>query len=142
MTSTPTRVAGASTGLLALTTLAAGLWAMVWPRSFHLIVAPFPPYSQHLVHDIGAFQIGLGACLVAGLLLRDALLVVLAGNTIGATAHFVSHVLDRAEGGHSSDPATIGALALLLTALTFARRATTRSPRTPTRPTTDHGDRS
>lgn len=137
-----TRVIEATTGLLALLTLTLGLWAMAGPLSFYLIVAPFPLYSQHLVRDIGVFEIGLGACLVAGLLLRDALLAVLAGNAVGGAAHFVSHVLDRADGGHESDPATVGALALLLTALTVARWATTRSHRTAARSAIDHGDRS
>lgn len=33
---------------------------MIAPRSSDLTVATFPPYNQHLLHDIGAFQIGLG----------------------------------------------------------------------------------
>lgn len=119
MKPTPAAVIETATGLLALLSLAAGLWAMLAPRSFHLAVAPFPPYSQHLVHDIGAFQLGLAGCLVAGLFLQDALVAVLAGNTVAAVAHFASHVLDRSAGGHTGDPATLGAIALLLTLLTL-----------------------
>lgn len=140
MKATPPRVIEASTGLLALLTLTAGLWAMIAPGSFYLTVAPFPPYSQHLIHDIGAFQIGLGACLAAGLLVQDALVAVLAGNALAGAAHFVSHVLDRFDGGHASDPATIGALALLLTLLTVLRWATSGTRRKPTRSAIDQGD--
>lgn len=140
MKPTQPRVIEVSTGVLALLTLTAGLWAMVAPRSFYLIVAPFPPFSQHLIHDIGAFQIGLGACLVAGLLAQDALLAVLAGNATAGAAHFVSHVVDRFHGGHASDPATIGALAVLLTLLTLLRWATTRTSNVPTPSAIDQGE--
>jgi len=85
-----------------------------------------------LIHDIGALQIGLGTCLVVGLLVHDALLVALAGNATAAAAHFVSHVADRSDGGHASDPTTFGALALLLTLLTLLRRATKHTSKKPT----------
>ena len=94
----PHRVITASTGLVAVGILTAEVWAMAAPRSFYLTIAPYSPYSQHLIRDIGAFQIGLGACLVAGLLVRHALLTVLAGNTAAAVAHSVSHVVDRSAG--------------------------------------------
>ena len=122
------RVVQALVAVLALVFTAAGLWAMIDPRSFYLNAAPFPPYNVHLLHDIGAFQIGLGACLAAGLRLGDALLVVLVGNTFGAVAHFIAHVVDRDEGGHVSDPFIFGFVALLLIALTVARATTSSSP--------------
>lgn len=122
----PARLVAATTALIGLLSVATGGWAIAAPVTFYRFVAPFPPYSMHLIHDIGAFQLGLGACLLAGLLLRDALLAVLAGNSVGAAAHFASHLMDRADGGHSSDPLTIGALALLLGALTAARWAIVR----------------
>lgn len=101
--------------------LAAGLWAMIAPRSFYLNAAPFPPYNRHLFHDIGAFQIGLGSCLAASLAIKDALLVVLVGNTFTGVAHFTAHVVDRSQGGHASDPFIFGLLAALLIALTLTR---------------------
>jgi hypothetical protein len=111
----------ATVAVLALISIAAGLWAMTAPHSFYLNAAPFPPYNAHLFHDIGAFQIGLGTCLAAGLLFDDALLAVLVGNTFAGVAHFVAHVVDRAHGGHASDPFVFGVLAALLLALTVAR---------------------
>lgn len=122
----PARLVAAMTALIGLLSVAAGGWALAAPVTFYRLVAPFPPYSMHLIHDIGAFQLGLGACLLAGSLLRDGLLAVLAGNSVGAAAHSASHLMDRADGGHSSDPFTIGALALLLAALTSGRWAMMR----------------
>jgi len=121
MKHSPVPITESGAAAVALLSLAAGGWAMAAPSSFYRTVAPFPPYSQHLIHDIGAFQIGLGACLAAGLVLSDALLAVLAGNTAGAVAHVVSHLMDRGDGGHPSDPLSITAVALLLAVLTVAR---------------------
>jgi len=50
------------TGAVALLLIGLGLWA------FYSSIATYPPYSPHLVHDVGAFQIGLGACLALALL--------------------------------------------------------------------------
>jgi hypothetical protein len=115
---TPTRVV---TAALALVLVLVGLWALVAPHGFYESAATYPPYNRHLVHDIGAFALGLGACLVAGLLIRDALLAALAGATTFGGAHFAAHVADRDLGGNASDPYTFGVVALVLAALTLAR---------------------
>jgi hypothetical protein len=114
------RIIEAVTVVLALVSLGAGLWAMLDPHGFYENAARYPPYSRHFIHDIGAFQIGLGGCLVAGVLVRDALLVVLAGNTLGAVAHFAGHVADSNIGGGANDPVIFGVLALVFAALTMA----------------------
>jgi hypothetical protein len=52
--------------LLALTTLITGAWALFAPLSFfttfpapgHPWVALLPPYNEHLVRDVGAFNLG------------------------------------------------------------------------------------
>jgi hypothetical protein len=102
------------TGLAGVVNAVGGAWAFLAPRSFYENVASFEPYNLHLLHDVGAFQLGLGATLLAALVWRDALLVALAGGTVGAVVHAVSHVLDQDLGGRGSDPWTLGALALLL----------------------------
>jgi len=130
MTTAPTRVLKTAIAVLGLIMIGAGLWAMIAPRSFYLDAAPFPPYNRHLFHDIGAFQIGLGACLAASLVFKDALVVVLVGNACGGVAHFVAHVLDRSQGGHDTDPFVFGILAALLVGLALARwRAVRPRPR-------------
>jgi hypothetical protein len=36
-----------------------GVWSLLLPRSFDAFI-DFPPYNEHLLHDVGAFQIGIG----------------------------------------------------------------------------------
>lgn len=52
--------------------LAPGIWAFAAPHSFYDQVATFPPYNRHLLHDIGAFQIGIGVALLLALRWSDA----------------------------------------------------------------------
>lgn len=108
---------------LSLLSVGLGLWAMLAPESFFAVVATYPPYNRHLVHDLGAFQLGLGGCLGMALFVRSALLAALAGTAIGAVAHFASHVVDRGLGGRPGDVMTVGVLAAVLVALTALQAA-------------------
>ncbi len=91
-----------------------GAWAMVDPRSFFDVVATYPPFNEHLLHDIGAFNLGLGAVLLLALVWSDALLVGLVGVGIGAAAHALAHWLDVHLGGTPADPWYVSALAAVL----------------------------
>jgi len=93
-----------------------GAWALVDPRSFYDQLATFPPYNEHFLHDVGAFQVGIGGTLLVAFFVRDSLLLALAGAGIGAVLHAVSHVIDRDLGGRSSDPWALGLLALIVVA--------------------------
>jgi hypothetical protein len=121
MMSPGTRSIRLSVAVLGFISIAAGMWAMVAPHSFYDQAATYPPYNRHFIHDIGAFQIGLGSCLIAALAFADALLVVLIGNALGATTHLIGHIADRSIGGSSSDPFTFGGLAIVMIVLTLAR---------------------
>jgi len=81
--------------------LGIGVWAFVDPESFFDEMATFEPYNQHLLQDIGAFMIGLGAVLALTVAVRglDALTVALLGTGIGSGVHFVSHVIGHDLGG-------------------------------------------
>jgi hypothetical protein len=94
--------------------LAGGVWAFLWPHSFYESVATFPPFNLHLFHDAGAFQLGIAAAMIGGLIWRDALAVGLFGGVVGSTIHAISHLVDADLGGRASDPYILGALALLL----------------------------
>ncbi|MFN2589254.1 MAG: hypothetical protein ABR518_00575 [Actinomycetota bacterium] len=91
-----------------------GGWALVDPRSFFDIVAHYPPYNAHLFHDLGSFQLGLAAAVVAGLAGRRPLSVGLWAATVGAALHAVSHWLDADLGGRSTDPILLTLLAAVL----------------------------
>src|SRR4029450_11950593 len=62
MTDARANTALASTlGTLAAVSLVVGLYAFIWPRSFydHVVrVDRLPPYSQHLLADVGGFYLG------------------------------------------------------------------------------------
>jgi hypothetical protein len=84
-----------------ITFVALGAWAMLDPASFFATIASFEPYNKHFVQDIGAFQIGLGAVLLLGAAPSrpDALVVALMGVGVGATFHFLSHLVGGEHGG-------------------------------------------
>jgi PPOX class probable F420-dependent enzyme len=105
--------------LAGLGTTAAGTWSLFWPQSFAEFV-DFP-YHEHFLHDVGAFQIGIGSTLLLALIWSDALATALAGFLLANTIHVVNHVEDLHLGGNV---AQVWALAVLsvLTAAAFALR--------------------
>ena len=104
-----------------------GLWALISPRSFYSSLATFDPYNVHLLHDIGSFQIGLGAVLLLAAFPQrfDGLAAGLLGAGAGSAAHLLSHVLDVDLGGSPSTD--IPTLTILGAALIAAGIAHTRS---------------
>lgn len=104
-----------------------GLWAFFDPASFYSLVATFQPFNAHLLHDAGAFQVGLGLALlltaVLGHGLRPALFAVLAASLL----HLVAHIEDVRLGGHPATDFTV--LGLLCLALAAALILDTRSPK-------------
>lgn len=102
--------------------VAFGVWAFLDPRAFYDAVAVWPPFNEHLIHDIGAFQIGLGLVLLLALIMGDGLFVALLAVGAGQAIHAVAHWMDRDLGGKSSDPWAMTAVAALLIAGAVARR--------------------
>jgi hypothetical protein len=105
------RVVAALAGLFYLTL---GIWAFAAPESFGENIANYPPYNEHLIHDIGAFMLGLGAGVLAGLLLSSALAAGLAGVAVASIMHGVSHIIDSGHGGRASDPWTVTLLGVIV----------------------------
>jgi hypothetical protein len=105
------RYVAAAAGLFLV---AFGLWAFFDPRSFYEQIATFKPYNRHLMHDIGAFQFGLGATLLVALVWTDALAVALAGAGAGSVVHAAAHWWDKDLGGKSSDPYTLTFIAIII----------------------------
>src|SRR5215217_1676600 len=115
------------TGLFAL---AFGIWAFFAPASFAEFVAF--PYNRHLLHDVGAFQIGIGATMLLALLWADGVMVVLAGYVVGTGFHLASHIIDRHVGGHGYDPFVVGLMVVIGLAGIYTRaRAYARMPGRP-----------
>lgn len=104
-----------------------GIWAFADPSSFFDRLATFPPYNEHFLHDVGAFQIGIGATLLLAAAWKDALGVALGGTAIGGAIHAIAHVIDGDLGGKDSDPWLLGALAVVLGVAALARRRTESS---------------
>ncbi len=105
--------------LLGLLSAGAGVWALGWPASFSDFVN-FPPH-RHFVHDVGAFQLGIGATLLVATIWADALMVALGGYLVGAVAHTVNHLVDTDQGGSPAQTWLIGVSALLAAVALVAR---------------------
>lgn len=102
-----------------------GAWALVAPENFYDTIATFPPYNEHFLHDVGAFQLGLGAVLLLALRFRDALYVALAGFGVAEVLHTVAHIVDSDLGGRTSNTVVLGiiAVAVIVAAVLETRSA-------------------
>ena len=114
--------------------LAVGLWALLAPRSFATWI-DFPPYAEHLLHDVGAFQIGIGLGLLVALAWSDAKSVALLGFVVAGVIHTVNHTIDLDLGGHTADIWLIGASTVLAGAALVVRVRSIRNRRTATEAT-------
>lgn len=106
-----------------------GAWAFAAPESFASSIATFPPYNEHYLHDLGAFQVGLGVTLLAAAAWAGDVAVVLLGAAVASILHAVSHVLDRDLGGRAIDPYAVGLIAVVV--LLGAVLTTSRGDRRP-----------
>lgn len=98
-----------------------GVWAFLSPRSFYEAFATYPPFNRHLLRDIGSFNLGLGATLIAAARIRDGLTVGLVGAAAAGVAHGLSHIIDAGDGGRSYDPILFSVLGLLVLAAAVMR---------------------
>jgi hypothetical protein len=97
--------------------LVTGGWSLLAPQSFYDVVASaFPPYNRHLIHDLGAFKLGLAAGLLAAVFGRSGLAVGLWAGAVGASAHAVSHWMDADLGGSPTSSILLTVLAAALVA--------------------------
>jgi PPOX class probable F420-dependent enzyme len=110
------KLVAAVTGLFAVVT---GVWALADADGF-ADWAQFPP-GAHFVHDIGAFQVGIGVSLLLALLWTDALAVVLAGFAVGNTVHVYNHLADSDLGGAGWTPYALAVASVLAVAALIVR---------------------
>src|SRR4051794_41210101 len=95
------RVMRAGLALISVAPAWIGIWATAAPRSFYddfpgpsAWVAPLGPYDEHLVRDVGAFQLGL---LVVGLfalvtLERRVVQAALVAAVVSGLPHLIYHL--------------------------------------------------
>lgn len=104
----------AVTGLVGVATTGIGIWCLVGPTSFASAVN-FPAHL-HFLHDVGAFQLGLGVTLLLALIWADALATALAGFIVANTVHTVNHFMDLHLGGSVAQAWLLGAVSMALVA--------------------------
>jgi PPOX class probable F420-dependent enzyme len=109
----------AVTVLFGLVAAVIGGWALGWPAAFSDAVG-FPP-QEHFVHDVGAFQLGIGATLLLATIWGDPVAVALAGYVVAGVAHTAAHIMDADLGGSTVQTWSIG-LSCLLAAAAFVAR--------------------
>jgi hypothetical protein len=90
-------------GLLILTVYqaVAGIWALVFPRSFyddfpapkHPWVTLLPPFNEHLIRDVGEFNLAFAFIFAASTVAMHHTLIrlVLIGYEFVAVPHFIFH---------------------------------------------------
>lgn len=115
-----TGIVRAACVLLGVAALIVGGWGLGRPEGFADAV-DFPG-SHHFVHDVGAFQLGIGVTLLLAAIWADAPAVALAGYLAGALAHTGTHIVDRHLGGSAAQTWLIGFTAVLAAVALAARR--------------------
>ncbi len=104
-------------GVVGLFYVVTGAWSFLLPANFYSAVASFSPYNLHLLHDAGAFQIGLGAVLVTAVLSGKGLVAALSGVLAGSLLHLAAHLLDIRLGGHPMTDLPVLTLIVVVLAL-------------------------
>jgi hypothetical protein len=87
--------------ILAIPPAWVGIWATAAPRSFYddfpgpsSWVSPLGPYDEHLVRDVGAFQLGLLAVVLLALVTLDRRVVqaALVASIVAGLPHLIYHL--------------------------------------------------
>jgi PPOX class probable F420-dependent enzyme len=100
------------TAVVGVITVAIGVWCLIDPGSFAQVVG-FQMH-EHFLHDVGAFQLGLGVALLLALIWADALATVLAAYIVANTVHTVNHVTDLDLGGSPAQAWALGTVSVAL----------------------------
>jgi PPOX class probable F420-dependent enzyme len=111
-TPSSTRVVGAVAVVAGVGTTALGAWAYASPSGFAEF-ADFPEHT-HFVHDLAAFQLGIGLTVLLALIWSDALATALAGFLVTNTLHTVNHAVDLDLGGSAWQAWGLAVLSLAL----------------------------
>jgi hypothetical protein len=95
------RLMRAGLAIIAIAPAWVGIWATAAPRSFYddfpgprSWVSPLGPYDEHLVRDVGAFQLGLLAVVLFALVTLDRRVVqaALVASIVAGLPHLIYHL--------------------------------------------------
>jgi len=101
MASSDKRLMRAGLAIIAIAPAWVGIWATAAPRSFYddfpgpsSWVSPLGPYDEHLVRDVGAFQLGLLVVLLYALVTLDRRVVqaALVASIVAGLPHLIYHL--------------------------------------------------
>jgi hypothetical protein len=99
-------------GVTGLTQLVPGLLAFFAPGAFYDAVAPYPPQNDHVLRDVGSWQVALGLAALLAVRRPSWRVPVLGLLTLQFAMHAVSHLVDVGD----ADPAWVGPVELVLLA--------------------------
>jgi hypothetical protein len=124
--------------VLAIPTAWVGLWATIAPRSFYddfpgttSWVAPLGPYDEHLVRDVGAFELGLLVVTVFALVTLERRLVqaALLAALVAGLPHLVYHLTATGPLSTADNVLSLAGLAIpVVIPLVLLPRTRTKSP--------------
>ena len=120
------RIIRAGLVVLAIPAAQIGVWATVAPRSFYddfpgggnAWVSPSGPYNEHLVRDVGTFNLGLLVVAIVAIVTLERRLVQasLLASIASGTPHLIFHITDTESLSTADNVASLTALALIVLA--------------------------
>jgi uncharacterized protein YjeT (DUF2065 family) len=99
-----TDLVGLALGAAGVSLLVPGLLAFFAPGAFYDLLAPFPPQNDHIMRDVGSWQIALGLAAAVAVKRRSWRVPMLAIVTLQLGLHAISHLIDIG----NSDPSWVG----------------------------------
>ncbi len=99
-----TDLTGLVLGVVGLTQLVPGVLAFVAPGAFYDTLAPFPPQNDHILRDVGSWQIALGLAALLAIRRPSFRVPMLGVLTLQFALHAISHLIDMDD----PDPSWLG----------------------------------
>lgn len=119
---TPQRAIRLALGWLALVAVQIGVWALLAPRSFYddfpgfgrTWVSVDGPFNEHLVRDVGALNLGVGALLIYAIArpTRELVSVAAVVSLVWGIPHLLYHIANASDLAGIDVVASLGGLAV------------------------------